>query len=158
MALLSHTFGPGPNRVRRRSVAGPGTLGQPALIAAPADDLPEATHHANTQWRSTMPDYTQIHVTIEGLRALHFTSESDEEMASHLDRLFQRDADGRPVPEPVRFGSDGRTRRAPSSTSRAPARVRRIPSTAGSLSIPRWRGAPTARCRGSSPRSRARPR
>jgi hypothetical protein len=43
-------------------------------------------------------------------RSLHITSERDREFRLHLDRLLEVDAEGRQLPEPVRFAGGLETR------------------------------------------------
>ncbi len=47
---------------------------------------------------------------IKELRALHMTTERDRELAVHLDRLLTVDAEGRQMPEPIRFTEGMETR------------------------------------------------
>ena len=57
-----------------------------------------------------MPDIMRTHTIVEGLRALHFPSDRDGEMTAYLDRLFERDAEGTPIPVPLRLGRTRETR------------------------------------------------
>jgi type II secretory pathway predicted ATPase ExeA len=57
-----------------------------------------------------MIDHAAIATIMASIRALHVRTDADTDFKDHLDRLLDRDADGRSIPKPVHFGPTGETR------------------------------------------------
>lgn len=55
----------------------------------------------------------EIAKAVESLRSIHIRARRDKEFRRHLDRLLQRDDQGRLLPKPIPFTADGETRGLP---------------------------------------------